>query len=110
MLSCSDGDEFFRGATLRFATQFYDYDCVEVQPASAEVVINYATADNPVNQVTIAMTPPTVDQVKWTAQWDSRGALPGTVFWSIHSDPPTPVSVEDGSFALKANAANQLSF
>src|SRR5258706_11351000 len=109
MLS-DDGDEFFRGATLRFATQFYDYDGVEVQPAAADVVIVYSTPSAGPQTVTVPMTPPSGAQLKWTATWDSRGATPGSVQWSIHSDPPTPVSVEDGLLTLKANAATPLTF
>lgn len=100
-----------RGATVRFATTFYDVDNQVVQPDSAAVVIAPAfSLDSP---VTIAMSPPSGSQTQWTAFWDSRDVpAPQAIYWSVHAglSSPIPVTAEDGSFLLSANPANALAF
>lgn len=97
---------FPRGATLRFATTFYDFDGVETQPSGAIVHIQGVGLDTQV-----AMTPPAGAQTRWTASFDTRGVSPGMVYWSIHSlGAVIPFSVEDGALRLTANTANLQTF
>lgn len=100
-----------RGATVQFATTFYDVDGLVVQPDMATVRIVPAFADDP--PVEIAMAPPSGSSTQWKALWDTRDVqAPQAIYWSIHtgSMDPIPVTAEDGSFLLSANPANLLTF
>jgi hypothetical protein len=92
-----------RGSTIEWQTIFYDAYGNIVQPNGATLSIAY-----PNGTIEIAMSPG--PSPIWVAQWDSRGATPGQVAWSIHSNSPVPSSVEDGAFVLSANAANLTTF
>lgn len=99
-----------RGATIQFATNFYDINGVLVQPDSATVNILPANSTTPIS---VSMNPPSGPETRWTALWDTRGvAAPQVIFWSIHTGTgdPVPVTAEDGSFQLSANPANLLTF
>jgi predicted carbohydrate-binding protein with CBM5 and CBM33 domain len=107
MTSCAPTWQFFRGATIQFATTFYDANKNVVNPAGAVVELTLpdgATAS-------VNMVAPSGPQVQWTAQWDSRGVEPGSVAFSIHSTGSSiPYAVEDGQFTLTANNANLEAF
>lgn len=99
-----------RGATIQFATNFYDVNGALVQPDSATVNVLPANASAPVS---IVMSPPSGSESRWTALWDTRNvAAPQTVYWSIHTGTgdPAPVTAEDGQLTLSANPANLVTF
>jgi hypothetical protein len=101
---------FVRGATVQFATNFYDVNNNLIQPDSATINIVLASGGNP---ITLAMVPPSGSVTTWTALWDTRNiTTPGIVYWSIHTGTgdPIPVTAEDGQFQLSANPANLASF
>jgi hypothetical protein len=102
---------FVRGATIQFATNFFDVNGVQVQPNSA--MINIVPTLAPSTPITIAMSAPSGAQTKWTALWDTRNvAAPQAINWSIHTGTgsPVPVTAEDGAFNLSANPANLPTF
>lgn len=109
-----------RGDTIPLTTTFYDVFDRVAQPVGApQVVISYPLAAGGVGSAIIPMTPPggtlpsgvvNTNGSAWMALWDSRGAGPGVVSWSIETPGSPPVSVEDGQFTLEANAANQPTF
>lgn len=103
---------FARGATIQFATNFYDANGTLVQPAGAVVSISYqATTEQALGTTQITMTAPSGAETRWTARWDTRSVGPGPVNFSIHSTGSVvPLSVEDGAFTLKANNANLETF
>jgi hypothetical protein len=98
-----------RGATVQWATTFYDVNSNVIQPDNATINILPS-----MTQIAIAipMTPPAGQAVAWTALWDTRGIPPGQVYWSIHTghSDPIPVVAEDGSLVLSANPANLVTF
>jgi hypothetical protein len=101
---------FVRGATVQFATNFYDVNGNLIQPDAATINILPSSATTP---ITITMTPPSGSVTTWTALCDTRGqSAPQIVYWSIHtgSSDPIPVVAEDGQFQLSANPANLASF
>lgn len=98
-------DHLVRGATLAWSTSFRNADDEIEQPAGAKLVVNYPVNGSTV-LLSIDMTPPTDPDGNWTVEWDSRGANPGTVYWSIYSTPGPAFAVEDGAFILTANPAN----
>lgn len=103
---------FYRGTTIIFLTTFTDQNGNVIQPPSAAVSVSFSSPTG-VQQQTIAMLPPGSpggDSKQWYASWDSRGANPGVVSYSIHSGTPTPVVVADGTFQLNANPANLIQF
>lgn len=100
-----------RGATVQFATNFYDVNSVLVQPNTAFVHIVPSAAG--ASAVQITMSPPSGSETRWTALWDTRGQVaPQLISWSIHSGTgdPIPVVAEDGQFQLSANPANLVTF
>jgi hypothetical protein len=101
----------FRGATAFFATTFYDQNGNVAQPVGAVLNIAYNDgAGGGVDTAQVTMVGPVGQSVAWTAQWDSRGAGPGTVACSIHTTGGPPNAVEDFQFQLTANTANLLTF
>lgn len=46
----------------------------------------------------------------WVGQWDSRGADPGVVSFSVHTTGPTPIVVNNGQFILASNNATLETF
>lgn len=106
----SSFQSFNRGATLRFASFFYDLDGNIAQPSAAFVSVEYPNPDGTRTEVQIPMTAPGLPTSRWTALWDTRGLGPGTVSWSVHSAGPPAVAVEDGTLLLTANAANLQTF
>lgn len=103
---------FARGASIQFATNFYDANGDLTQPAGAVVSIAYQSITQQTIETTlITMTAPAGAETRWTAFWDTRNVGPGPVNFSIHSTGlAVPLSVEDGSFTLKANNANLVTF
>lgn len=102
---------FSRGATIQFATNFYDANGALTQPPGAVVSISFQSLDEQSNgSALITMTAPAGAETRWTAQWDTRNIGAGPVRFSIHSTGTVPLSVEDGSFALAANNANLVTF
>lgn len=103
-----------RGQTAYWTTTFYDQNGNVTQPGSATINVVYPDAQGAgtggTDTTSISMVAPTPPAVTWTAQLDTRGFGPGSVAWSIHSDPGPPYAVEDGSFTLTANPANLLTF
>lgn len=110
-----------RGTTIPFTTTFYDVYNLPIQPGGTgpQVVISYPLAAGGIGTATVAMIPPggtlpggeiNTNTNAWMAEWDSRGAAAGTVYWSIETPGSTPVTVEDGQIILTANAANQPTF
>jgi hypothetical protein len=104
---------FYRGSTIIFLTTFTDQNGNVVHPASAAVSVNFNTPQGQ-QSATIVMLPPGSvggDPTQWYGSWDSRGANPGMVSWSIHSgDPTIPYVVADGTFQLNANPSNLITF
>lgn len=100
-----------RGTTIYFTTTFYDQNNNIVQPDSATINIVYPDqTSGGTDTATVNMTAPSAPATAWTAEWDSRAVGPGTVSWSLHSEPGPPYAVEDGSFVLTANPANLSTF
>lgn len=101
----------FRGATVVFLTSFFDQNGNVTLPASAVVNITFQLPNGQAGAASLNMQPPGAgDPTRWSASWDSRGASPGMVYYSIHTGTPVPVSVEDGQFLLTANQANLTTF
>lgn len=99
-----------RGATIQFATTFFDVNNNPINPDSATINILPSLATAP---VTVPMVAPAPPGLIWTALWDTRNVpAPQTVYWSIHTGSldPIPVTAEDGTFQLSANPANLLTF
>lgn len=90
-----------RGNDVQFSITFLDVDDIEVMPDSAVVTVNFLSSGERVNE-TIDLEPNS--DGFWSATWPSDVAEAGRVFWSAQSI--DPVSVQDGSFNLLANAAN----
>lgn len=102
---------FFRGVTIYFQTNFFDLNQDQTQPPGAFVNIEYFDLNGNPQTIDVPMTAPSGLVTTWTTLWDSRGANPGAVYWSIHSTGPgVPYAVEDGSFMLTANNANLPTF
>lgn len=103
---------FARGATIQFATNFYDASGALTQPPGAVVSLSYqSVSEQDISTALVTMTAPHGSETRWTAQWDTRNVGPGPVNFSIHSTGSVvPLSVEDGSFSLKANNANLVTF
>lgn len=107
MTSCAPTWQFFRGATIQFATTFYDANKNVMNPPGAVITLHFLDG----TQATITMVAPSGPQTQWTAQWDSRGQQPGPVSFSVHSTGPgIPYAVDDGQFTLTANNANLPTF
>lgn len=98
----------FRGATVQFRTTFYDADKNVINPSSASVEVDYPDLNGNRQQLAIAMVL-TLPQT-FIGVLDTRNMGVGTVYWSVHSVPPIPSAVEDGSFELTANPANLQTF
>lgn len=98
-----------RGATVQFATTFYDVNSNVIQPDNATINIVPSMTQT---AVLIPMAPQGGGSPQWTAMWDTRNIPPGAVYWSIHtgSMDPIPVVAEDGMFTLTANPANLPTF
>jgi hypothetical protein len=98
-----------RGATVQFATTFYDVNNNVVVPDNATVNIQPAQESAP---IAVPMTPPGGIGTLWTALWDTRNHAPQDIYWSIHTgaSDPIPVTAEDGMFRLSANPANLVTF
>lgn len=95
----------FRGATVHAEVIFFDIDGGPASPASAEITFNYINEGERVSQ-SFAMSFNVLKSL-WQYDWNSEGITPGTIEWSIRSDPSTqPVYVADGCFELSGNAAN----
>lgn len=103
---------FYRGTTVIFLTTFTDQNGNTIQPPSGavNVTFNTPTGEQQQNIAMLAPGSPGGDPVQWYAAWDSRGANPGPVYYSIRSGVPTPVVVADGQFQLNANPANLVTF
>lgn len=101
----------FRGATVQFASNFYDVEGVLTQPGGAVINIVYPDADGVEQNLQIPMVGPHGAETRWTALWDTRDVGPGVVFWSIHTtDALVPFAVDDGRITISANAANLPTF
>jgi hypothetical protein len=98
-----------RGATIQFATTFFDVNNNIVQPDNA--TINIVPSMTQV-AVQVPMAPAGGGSVQWLAYWDTRNTPPGVVYWSVHTGTldPIPVVAEDGMFTLTANPANLPTF
>lgn len=98
-----------RGATIQFATTFYDVNNNIIMPDNATINIVPSMTQT---AVLVPMTPVGGVSTLWTAYWDTRNIPAGVVYWSIHTGntDPIPVVAEDGSFTLTANPANLLTF
>lgn len=94
-----------RGTTVQVEAIFYDAFDLPAAPASVEISFNYVEG----SERKTASYPMAYNILleKWTYNWETTGFAPGTVYWSIRTDPETsPAYAADGSFPLKANAAN----
>jgi hypothetical protein len=108
---------FARGQHIPFQHSFYDSSGDLTQPSSASLVISYPGAGWPYRGVTesttitMTITVTTVstaaDYLTFTATWASAAAYPGPVHWSIRAS-DLSLSVKDGEFELRGNAANLL--
>lgn len=105
---------FFRGQSIRWLTQFTDFDGNIVQPATAVVKVfaDTTSGDDQVTTVTLTQQSPGNPSSKWIGTLDTRGFLVGKVQWSIEAPNPgsVPIAVEDGFFMLTANQANVPTF
>ena len=112
-LPLANASSWFRGQSLRFKTTFYDFDNNIIQPASAEVVVFYSstTLDDQEIILPMAQQQPGNPQTAWIAVLDTRNFAPGhQVQWSINTPLAGQAAVQDGSFLLTANQANQPTF
>lgn len=100
----------FRGTTWLILKSFFNYNGDSITPSSAQVSISFQSPNGPA-QAIIALSPPgTIDKTQWAAYWDSRGALPGKVYYSISATFTGFNQVCDGYFQLNANPANIATF
>lgn len=102
--------DIFRGATVQFSVTFYDFNKNVVIPTAAHVQVEYPDLNGNRQTLQLAMTPPAVGTNNFTAQLNTMNMGAGPVNWSVHSDAPIPVAVEDGTFLLTANPANLPNF
>ncbi len=98
-----------RGATPQFSTLFFDYDDLAMQPDAATVNVIYPSLAGSVLQMQLDMMNNGPAE-PWTAKLDTRNMGLGPIYWSIHSIPPIPSSVEEGQFLLVGNPANLQTF
>jgi len=98
-----------RGSTAYWQTNFYDVNGNLIQPVSAVVSVDFPNTDGSRAQTTVNMIAGS-SSTPWTAQLDTRNMGVGPVYWSIHTNTPIPVAVEDGTFDLTANPANLVTF
>jgi hypothetical protein len=98
-----------RGATIQFSSSFFDADGNDVQPLVAQVRVTYTLAAGGSATVILQMAQAATGE-PWIAQWDSRGAAAGTVYWSLETPGSPPVAVEDGQLTLISNSANVPTF
>ena len=104
-----------RGATIKFATTFYDVNGVVSQPAGGIMNIVYPDSTGAEQTVQLTMTPPSDPSAdpRWTALFDTRSIGPGVLFYSVHSvnsPDDIPFAVGDGRLTIDANAANLPTF
>ena len=100
---------FARGSTITITSAFFDAGNHSVQPGTTpqvNIVFNNTSGQSTSTLVVMSQNA----QGVWSAEWDSRGAAAGVVFWSVEAPGSIPVSVEDGQFTLEANPANKPSF
>jgi hypothetical protein len=112
-LPLANASSWFRGQTLRFKTTFYDFDNNIIQPASAEVIVFYSSVSADDQELTIPMAQqqPGNPLTAWIATLDTRNFAAGhKVQWSVNTPSATQAAVQDGSFMLTANQANQPTF
>lgn len=95
----------FRGATVHAEAVFFDINGAPASPSSVEITFNFVNDGERVSQ-SFAMSFNLLQSL-WQYDWDTAGITPGSIDWSIRSDPSTlPVYVADGCFELSGNAAN----
>lgn len=113
---------FSRGTTIVWSHTFYDpFNNVEQPVGIPQIRIEYPLTGGATGTIIVPMVAPggvisgtlvNISAAAWAAIWDSRGAAPGTVYWSIEAvaGASAPVAVLDGQFVLTANPANQPTF
>lgn len=96
-------DKHIRGELLVFRATPKDEDGNTVTPSTIKVYLNYKHSDGTTStDPAINMDPDTLGQ--YVAEFDSKVAEPGALFWSIRTT--VPASAQDGKITLVANAAN----
>lgn len=90
------------GSTVEISTTFSPGN-----PPGAVVNLAYFQQGNLV-QTLVTMS--NIGGFTWQGQWDSRGADPGVVSFSVHTTGPTPVVVNNGQFLLASNNATLETF
>lgn len=91
---------YTRSQVIGFSVTFADLSGVLFNPAGATLCIAWSERGCE-RQSEIAMSP--VDGT-WIAQWDSRDADPGHIYWHIFTD--DAAIAQDGYLLLDGNAAN----
>jgi hypothetical protein len=94
-----------RGNIILFTAQFFDVNDCFANPDSANLYVYY-TKLSVAHTDTVAMTVTSTPSI-WTATWNSNGIDPALVSWSVASMLNSTTIVEDGSFVVSANPANQ---
>lgn len=95
-------ETIIRGNVVEFTVTFLDANGDVVEPASAEMKVNFLNSENARETVSVDMEE--ASDGTWSTEWDSSDALPSRVFWSALST--SPASAKDGAFELAANRAN----
>jgi hypothetical protein len=95
-----------RGNWVTFLAQFYDANCNAVFPDMAELYVNYNVGGVP-DLATVALEPTVADPNVWSAQWSTDGIDAGRVYWSVRAHLGPQTIVQDGSFTVSTNPANQ---
>ena len=93
---------FIRGNTIVLSFQFYDTSGNIVTPSAANAYLNY-TGEAGQAEETLALS---LVYGEWTASWDSRNCVGGTVFGYAETSPPVPIAATDFVLVLYANPAN----
>jgi hypothetical protein len=96
-------EQYIRGSIVFFTAAFVDKAGAPVTPDKAAVNLVFRDHDKVQQRVTVPMT---VGGNVAEASWDSSVAMPGPVHWSVKGTGVNAI-VQDGSFKLTANDANQ---
>jgi hypothetical protein len=96
-------EQYIRGSIVFFTAAFVDKAGAPVNPNKAAVNLVFRGSDKVQQTVTMSMQ---ISGNVAEASWDSSVAMPGPVHWSVKGTGVNAI-VQDGSFTLTANEANQ---
>lgn len=96
-------EQYVRGSKVFFSAAIVDRTGAPVSPDSATLTLVFRGSDQVQQKVPITMA---VNGNVAEVSWDSSVAAPGLVIWSVKASGANAI-VQDGSFTLVANEANQ---